>query len=167
MNATRVLTLRVPALSFAAALFFGAAAGVRSQERRPALGGVLEGKWITVAGELAGKQLDAALVNKQVYEFHGDTLTVLADGTALGVARYTIDTSKKPKEMDIVVGSLGTNPSIFEVEGDRLRICMDKPGGKRPTDFKTAPGSEQKMFVFKRAEARNGSLQGRWRARSG
>jgi uncharacterized protein (TIGR03067 family) len=111
----------------------------------------LQGRWLTVEGEEAGKPVDKSVIGKQAYEFKGDVLIVEINSVVFGAAKFTIHDNTKPFEMDIIVGSLGTNPAIFRFDGDRLRICMDKPGGKRPTEFRTAPGTMQKMFVFERA----------------
>jgi uncharacterized protein (TIGR03067 family) len=132
----------------------------------------LQGKWFTVEGEAAGKPVDKSIIEKQVYKFDGDMLIVENGPITLGASKFRIDDTRKPYEMDIVVGSLGTNPAIFRFDGDRLRICMDRPGGKRPTEFKTAAGTMQKMFVFERLAAPPSSppalvppeLTGRWRA---
>jgi hypothetical protein len=40
---------------------------------------------------------------------------------------------------------------IYELEGDKLRICFAKPGAKeRPTRIETKPDSGQSLTVYKR-----------------
>lgn len=113
----------------------------------------LQGEWITVSGEMNGKPIDADLVKNQIYEFRGDMLTTKNNGTTLGAASFSLDESKKPKALNVQAGSLGTNPAIYEIKDDELKICMDKPGGTRPTEFKTRPGTSQKLFIFKRKKS--------------
>jgi uncharacterized protein (TIGR03067 family) len=133
----------------------------------------LQGRWLTIDGEAEGKPVDKALIGNQVYEFKGDLLIVeVGSPPLMAEAKFTVNDTKNPHETDIACGSLGTNPAIFQLDGDKLRICMDKPGGKRPAEFKTAPDSMQKMFVFKRVAAAPPQLPavipkdlaGRWRA---
>ena len=38
---------------------------------------------------------------------------------------------------------------IYEIDGDTLKVCFDPEGKKRPTEFKTASGS-QTLVVHKR-----------------
>ena len=39
---------------------------------------------------------------------------------------------------------------IYRREGDRLKLCLDLSGDERPDDFKTRPGSNGILLVFKR-----------------
>jgi uncharacterized protein (TIGR03067 family) len=96
--------------------------------------------------------MDEEKVKEQVYEFQRDVLLVKNKGLTLGAMKFTLDESKKPKEMNFLLGSLGANPAIYELNGDRLKICMDKPGGERPKEFKTKVDSAQKMFTFNRSK---------------
>ena len=112
----------------------------------------LQGTWVAVSGESGGAKLPDEVVKAQSYEFRGDIMVVKLDGVEFGSLKFTLDESKKPKELNIMVGSLGTNPAIYEFDGDRLKICMDKPGGIRPKGFKTEKGTAQKLFVFERSK---------------
>jgi hypothetical protein len=41
---------------------------------------------------------------------------------------------------------------IYEIDGDTLRVCFDPEGKKRPTEFKSASGSQTFVNVHKRAK---------------
>ena len=43
-----------------------------------------------------------------------------------------------------------TTLSIYEIEGDTLKICSVEPGKDRPTEFSSKPGSGHFLRVFKR-----------------
>jgi uncharacterized protein (TIGR03067 family) len=109
----------------------------------------LQGEWIMISGEMGGKKIEKEVIDDQTYEFKGDVLIIKYQGLALGASKYTLTPSKKPKELNILINE-DTNPAIYELDGDRLKICMDKPKGVRPKAFRTRAGSAQKLFLFKR-----------------
>jgi hypothetical protein len=41
---------------------------------------------------------------------------------------------------------------IYEISGDTLKVCFDPEGKKRPTEFKTAAGSQTTLAVYKRVK---------------
>jgi uncharacterized protein (TIGR03067 family) len=41
-------------------------------------------------------------------------------------------------------------PSLFEIDGDTLKLCIGAPGRARPTDFSTSPNSARALYLFKR-----------------
>ncbi len=41
---------------------------------------------------------------------------------------------------------------IYEIDGDTLKVCFDSQGKKRPTEFKSAPGSENFVNIHKRVK---------------
>lgn len=113
----------------------------------------MEGTWELVSAEVGGQKLPDEVVK---------TFTlVLADG------KYTVkssspddkgtvrlDPTKKPKELD-VTGVEGPNkgktfPAIYELDGDSLKVCYDLAGKKRPTGFKSAPGTKHFLATYKR-----------------
>jgi len=66
-----------------------------------------------------------------------------------------IDGTKKPKTMDIV-GTEGPNKgktilSIFEFDGDKLKVCYDLGGKNRPEEFATKDGGLQFLVTYQRA----------------
>jgi uncharacterized protein (TIGR03067 family) len=75
-----------------------------------------------------------------------------------------IDSSKKPKHMDLTIkeaeGEIEkfkdqTALAIFELDGDTLKWCAAEPGSdSRPTEFPDKEGGEGKhlYLVFKRGK---------------
>ena len=41
---------------------------------------------------------------------------------------------------------------IYQLDGDRLKICLGEPGKGRPAKFETKPGSGHKLLELKRAK---------------
>lgn len=67
---------------------------------------------------------------------------------------HRLDPTKKPKQIE-AVRTKGPNKGekllgIYELEGDTYRACFAAPGKDRPTEFKSAPGSGQRVLTFKR-----------------
>ncbi len=44
-----------------------------------------------------------------------------------------------------------TIEEIYELNGDKLKICLALPGNQRPTEFKAPEGSGRWLFTYKRA----------------
>ena len=64
----------------------------------------------------------------------------------LAVGTFTIDPTKKPREMDMKYIDQGAaSKCIYELEGTTLKLMGGKPGGERPKTF-----DKEKTLVFKR-----------------
>ena len=72
------------------------------------------------------------------------------------VGTQKLDPSKSPKTIDVTMTegpSKGTVMlGIYEIDGDTLKVCFDPHGKKRPTEFKSAPGSQTFVNVHKRVK---------------
>jgi uncharacterized protein (TIGR03067 family) len=69
---------------------------------------------------------------------------------------YKLDGAQKPKQIDMI-GTEGENRSktaqgIYALDGDTLTICYTMPGGERPKEFESKPGSKATLVVWKRAK---------------
>jgi uncharacterized protein (TIGR03067 family) len=68
--------------------------------------------------------------------------------------RFTIDPTKNPKEVDSTALA-GPNKGeitrgIYEImDPNNKRACWGRPGGPRPTDFTSAPGSGRTMQYWR------------------
>jgi uncharacterized protein (TIGR03067 family) len=83
----------------------------------------------------------------------GDKYTVTV-GQAVDRGTVKLMPSATPRAMDIT-GTDGPNKgktflAIYERKGDTLRICYDLSGKKRPTEFKTAAGTQLFLVEYKR-----------------
>lgn len=113
----------------------------------------LEGTWIPQSGELSGSPFPEAILKTIKLEIKDGKYTVTA-GAAVDKGIAKIDSSKKPKEMDIM-GTEGPNkgktiPVIYEIDGDTLKVCYELAGKERPKSFKTESGSMTLTIVYKR-----------------
>ena len=69
--------------------------------------------------------------------------------------KYTIDSSKDPKEMDWIVEIDPAHPirqlAIYSLDGDTLKICSVAAGKPRPAKLASKKGDFGGLWVLKRA----------------
>jgi uncharacterized protein (TIGR03067 family) len=118
----------------------------------------LQGLWRATAVEYNGESAPAAAAKQFHVKFDGDKISF--NPTAENRTHtYVPDPKAKPKAMDLTAGDgpkkgMKLPCAIYELDGDKLRICLDKEGeaGRRPTEFKTAPGSGFALITLERVK---------------
>ncbi|MDB5341711.1 MAG: hypothetical protein JWP89_88 [Schlesneria sp.] len=116
----------------------------------------LKGTWVVVSAERDGRKLTDEQIKGVMLTFDGGEKVVVKKGDQpLFEGTIKIDPTKKPKTQDSTQTSEGENKgkitlSIYEVEGDTLKICSAEPGKDRPAEFSTQPGSGHFLRVYKR-----------------
>ena len=114
-----------------------------------------EGAWTFESVEAGGKEVPAAEFKRITVTFEGDRYTVKKGDEVIQAATQKLDPSKSPKTLDVTVAE-GPHQGvvmlgIYEISGDTLKVCFDPEGKKRPTQFKSASGS-QTLVVHKRVK---------------
>lgn len=114
----------------------------------------LQGIWTFESVEAGGKEMPAAEFKSMTVTFEGDKFTVKMGGEAIQVGVQKLDPSKSPKAIDVTIVE-GLNKGavmlgIYDVDGDTLKVCFDPEGKKRPTEFKSASGTQVFAVVHKR-----------------
>jgi uncharacterized protein (TIGR03067 family) len=115
-----------------------------------------QGTWTFESSEMGGKELPAGELARLVLTFEGDKHTVKKGNEVIQVGTQKLDPSKSPKAIDVTLTE-GVKKGevmlgIYEINGDTLKVCFDAEGKKRPTQFKSAPGSETFVNVHKRVK---------------
>jgi uncharacterized protein (TIGR03067 family) len=129
----------------------GAAGAQNANEKEMAQ---LEGEWSMVSGEANGLSMPEATVKtgKRVAK-DGET-TITLGGQVYFKAKFSIDSTKKPKAIDYTMTEGPTKGKthlgIYELDGDTVKFCFAAPGKDRPTDFTAKEGSERTLSVWKR-----------------
>jgi len=113
----------------------------------------LQGVWIATSGELNGKPVPAKEVERIRFTFKGAKLLVRGarDEDKEEEGTFKTDPKKSPRHLDITLKGK-TLHGIYEVKGDKLKVCFEN-GGKaenRPTRFATNKENEEVLIVFKR-----------------
>jgi uncharacterized protein (TIGR03067 family) len=114
-----------------------------------------QGAWTFESVEAGGKEVPIAEFKGITVTFEGDKYTVKKGDEVIQVATQKLDPSKSPKTLDVTVvegphkGAVMLG--IYEISGDTLKVCFDPEGKKRPTEFKSASGS-QTLVVHKRVK---------------
>jgi len=114
----------------------------------------LEGDWTVVSAETSGlKATDEFLKATRIRISTRDrSLTAFYQYAQGGNKRsIRIDSSKKPKEMDLVTPDRIV-PAIYELsaKGDELKICGDDQAKERPKEFTAPSGSGRSLLVLKK-----------------
>jgi uncharacterized protein (TIGR03067 family) len=121
----------------------------------------LQGAWLTVSLINDGKTLvDDKSPTKPgpatVLIYEGEKWIIKVGDKAVASGVFKVDSTKKPKEIDIFDESGMTNAQtklgIFELDGDTYRYCLAPAGKPRPTEFASKPGSGHSLGVSKRGK---------------
>lgn len=117
----------------------------------------LKGTRTVVSAERDGKKLTDEQLKGVTLTYDGAGRASVKKGDQLLFdGTIKIDPTKKPKTHDATQTAEAENKgktvlSIYEIEGDTLKLCSAEPAGKdRPTEFSSKPGSGHFLRVFKR-----------------
>jgi len=113
-----------------------------------------QGTWTFESSEADGKELPAGDLKGLVLTFEGDKHTVKKGNEVVQAGTQKLDPSKSPKAIDVTMTEGADKGAvmlgIYEINGDTLKVCFNAAGKKRPTQFKSTPGSETFVNVHKR-----------------
>jgi uncharacterized protein (TIGR03067 family) len=101
-----------------------------------------QGKWqATFARSFDGQEQSNVEIDLTKLEVEGDAFT-LKTGSLTVKGRFSVDPTKKVKQIDVFFGDSKDNPlkGIYEINGDIRRSCFSMPGKERPTEFKKKKG---------------------------
>jgi len=116
----------------------------------------LEGDWTCAYAIVDGKPVPDSKIQILRLTLTGKRYTTTMGPETLFDSSYTIDPTKKPKEIEMV-GTEGAMRGksalgIYELADDKLTICYTMPGSPRPTEFESKLGSGAYLVTWKRAE---------------
>jgi uncharacterized protein (TIGR03067 family) len=112
---------------------------------------MLNGTWVPIAADVSGQALvvEELRVSRLVLNDGGYQIIDRADHV-VDCGDYRVDDSVYPQTMDIV-GVSGPYAgrvmlAIYELEGDRLKVCYDLEASARPLDME-AEGEELLLSI--------------------
>jgi uncharacterized protein (TIGR03067 family) len=115
----------------------------------------MQGTWQAVLMNREGEvqPLQGAFAKLQLI-VQDDRRTIKAGETVLSEASYRLNPTAVPPTIDLVVTRGGSRGQImlgiYEIAGDRLRVCYALPGRERPRDFTPKAGSGHTLQEMKR-----------------
>ena len=150
----------IPVAALFCAIGFGVSAvtGALADEKRDLEMEVkkFQGIWTIESSVAGGTETPADQLKGLIVIFEGDKHTVKNGDNVIQVGTQKLDPSKSPKTIDVTMTegpSKGTVMlGIYEFDGDTLKVCFDAEGKKRPTEFKSAPGSATFVNIHKRVK---------------
>jgi uncharacterized protein (TIGR03067 family) len=110
-----------------------------------------QGTWVLVSEDFQGKPVAVEKRPELSYTVRGDQLFYTSNGEERS-ATIKLDPTKKPKHYDVERddGAIFLD-GLYAWDGDdTIRICFASDQGDRPTEFNTAPGSPNRIRVWKR-----------------
>lgn len=115
----------------------------------------LVGTWQMKEATLAGEALEADTVKALQLEMTDGKYT-LKGAESPDKGTWVIRTGQKPFEMDIK-GTDGPHKdqsilAIFELDGDKLRVCYDLSGQARPKAFESKENTTQFLAQYERVK---------------
>jgi len=114
----------------------------------------LQGIWTCESAIIDGKPLVAEATKVLRLRLTGDRYTTFMGPEVKFDSFYNVNRSKRPREINMIStgGELTATEAhgIYTLSGKTLRMCYTLPGGKRPTKFESAVGSQVFLVVWKR-----------------
>lgn len=113
----------------------------------------LLGRWQMTRAEFNGDAAPELVAQRTQLTFTATTYNVRFDGEEMDRGRYELTADLASKTLTLH-GDVGPNagrtiPCIYQLVGDRLRICFGL-SGVPPTDFSTAPEQERYLASYRR-----------------
>ena len=116
---------------------------------------LLQGPWTVTALEMDGQEVSAGLDNARIV-IEGSRFTSTGMG-AVYEGTLELDTSTNPRQLtmkfDAGPEKGNTNPGIYKLDGDTLKLCLATRGGVRPSSFASTPGSGFAVETLRRGDA--------------
>jgi len=70
----------------------------------------------------------------------------------LGSGTIKLDATRMPKTIDSIPDKMPGKPflGIYEIDGNRVKVCYAPPGKDRPTELASKKGSEHTFMIWER-----------------
>jgi uncharacterized protein (TIGR03067 family) len=114
----------------------------------------LEGTWQMIRAELSGEAAPDMVVQKTMVSLAAGAYEVHFAGEIVDRGSYAFDDTVAPPTL-VLRGAAGPNagrtiPCLFQLKGDRLRVCYGL-NGALPSAMSTRAGQPQYLAVYRRA----------------
>ena len=115
----------------------------------------LQGTWKIVGVQVAGRTIPAGKFTLDAIVIKGDRLALSKDGKEAMDVTISVDSSASPKQMIWENPEHGSLPTIFEIKGNRLKLCFPLQQASKDNDIPAPEGFDTKgqqaiMFAAER-----------------
>jgi uncharacterized protein (TIGR03067 family) len=116
----------------------------------------LEGAWVPIAADVAGKSLLVGELRVKYLVLDAGGYSIIdRSNHVVDSGRYLVNAAASPPTMDIV-GRDGPNAgrtmlAIYQLDGDHLTVCYDLDGKQRPANMR--PQEDQLLLSITYARA--------------
>jgi uncharacterized protein (TIGR03067 family) len=107
------------------------------------------GTWRMVSGEKGGQPAPERDARAMTVVITADSLT-FRRGDQRQELKLSIDPAASPKEITLTAPDGTVRPGIYDVDGDRLKLCLSGTD-QRPKDFTPTQGTRNALMVLERA----------------
>ena len=112
-----------------------------------------QGTWVLVSEEFEGKKVPAEDLTGDLrnltYTVRGNNVLFTSRGEDRS-ATIKLDPNKSPKTYDLLRDDGRPMKGIYAWDGETIKVCSADNRGDRPMEFKTEPGSRNRIRVWKR-----------------
>ena len=114
----------------------------------------MAGTWKTVIHEADGKPTPKELIDKTAGKLivEGDRYKAYFGDKLADEGTIRLDPATTPKEIDVFPSKDKVMKGIYKIDGDEMSVCFGRPGGERPTEFKTKEGTFQLLLGYQRVK---------------
>ncbi|HEV2945941.1 MAG TPA: TIGR03067 domain-containing protein [Gemmataceae bacterium] len=112
----------------------------------------MQGDWAVIEYVADGVKSEDDNAQSLFRTIKGDHYTVFLFDKPLGSGTIKLDTTHKPKTIDSIPDKMPGKPflGIYEIDGNRIKVCYAPPGKDRPTEFVSKKGSEHTFTIWER-----------------
>jgi uncharacterized protein (TIGR03067 family) len=108
-----------------------------------------QGDWRAVEVIANGDKLPADALAGMKLNIKGNQFS-LPHSEGVYQGKIELKENATPKRMEVTLDDGTEVAAIYDVSDDTLKVCYAQPGASRPTEFKSSPGSDNVLAVFKR-----------------
>lgn len=114
----------------------------------------IEGLWQMVRAENCGEAAPDLVAERTTFELSGGKYRVRFNGDVVDAGSFELGGTVTESTF-LLRGTAGPNagrtiPCVFQLRGDRLRVCFGM-NGIAPTDFTTDAGNQRYLATYRRA----------------
>jgi uncharacterized protein (TIGR03067 family) len=113
----------------------------------------LQGEWKLISGEAGGMAIPPEAAAKIHVTFQGAEVFVRDKKDP---AAFSLDPAQRPAAITLRPVPKAGAPQeadiqgIYQIEGEKLKLCLSQPGQPRPSEFKSPKGSEAVLLVLEK-----------------